>query len=418
MLTYERIGDDTRPPIWRSVLYLVVAGFLAMFALVYSPAAWEQEQNETGLALLTLMLGLVLIILLCVALFWRHRFPFLFALVPAAISLLIPIGNIFPLLATATLIGRRRGPAVWLTTGIVVVTSTWVTWRDSLAQPQAASFWKSILGPNDPAGTQPMDLSTSTVVLIILFSIGSTIGFGMLMRSRREATDAEQEVARERQTVDRLGDEVARQAERERIAREVHDALGHRLSLLNLHAGALEMQAEDNPEIVESARLIRTSAAAAVSDLQALLALLRQPADSQQPAVPLSQLATVVQESFGAGQQLNSAIFIQDPDSAAPELTRAVYRIVQELLTNARKHAPNQPVSLRVDGSPEAGITIETQNRFAPAASTSDRGLGLPGIVERAELLGGTARYGRDGQVFRVQVLLPWRSPAAAENQG
>ena len=99
--------------------------------------------------------------------------------------------------------------------------------------------------------------------------------------------------------------------------------------------------------------------------------------------------------------------------TADPALARAVYRIVQELLTNARKHAPGAQIRLAVSGGPADGVSIDARNPYqGPAAGGSGRG--LQGIAERVELLGGQLAYGLDdgGATFRVTVTLPWRPPS------
>lgn len=412
VLRHEQVGNGVRPPWWRTVPYVLAAGSMSLFSLVFSPPSWASQHGGSGGQVLLMGFGMVVAVGLPVMLFWRQRAPFVTVLVAAGASLVVPLGNALPLMALATLIGRRRGPAVWWTTALVALTSTWVVVADALAQPRGASFWKAWLGPQNGDHAQNIDLTIVEIVVIVVVGLGLSIGAGLLVRSRREAASAKDTVEVERAVSGRLGDEVARRQERERIAREVHDAMGHRLSLLTLHAGALEANSTDDPRVAQSAQLVRQSAGAAMDDLRSLLDVLREPVGAELPPVPLSELAKVVQESFGAGQSLSSSIFVQDPESADPALTRAVYRIVQEVLTNARKHAAGEQVFLTIEGSPAAGILIDSRNRFVGGwgSGTAGTSRGLAGITERVELLGGTARYGLDGETFRVHVELPWRA--------
>lgn len=411
MTKFEVIGDGRPAPWWRSALWVLLGGLATLLSLVFSPESHELSSGQADGPIVLVILGCGLGVTLLVGLFWRHKIPFWLALGSGAISMLLSIGNALPLLALASLIGRRRGPAVWWTTGFIAVTSSAVVITDALAQPRAASFQKSIFAP---ATASPADIvpgSPLVVVLLVLTGLGISVGAGLLMRSQRETRSARDRAAEQRATSDRLGDEVARRQERERIAREVHDAMGHRLSLLNLHAGALEANSTD-PRIAQSAHLVRTSATAAMDDLRSLLSVLRDPMAFENANVPLSKLSDVVRESFGAGQSLSSSIYIADPDRADPALSRGVYRIVQELLTNARKHAPREQLFLTVEGGTGRGIVIDARNRYAgggPREAGSSRG--LTGITERAELLGGHMTYGLDdgGHTFRVHVELPWR---------
>ena len=410
------MGTGVRPPWWRTLPYVLVTGFMSLFSLVFSPLVREGQKGDSGTTVLLMGAALLLSVLLPIGLFWRHRWPFVVALASAGVALVLPIGNALPLLALATLLGRRRGPAVWWTTALVGLASIWVVSADVTAQPRGASFWKAWFGP------QPIDMEAfmappwPEAVVVIVLGLGLSIGSGLLVRWRREAGSASEEAQTERATAGRLGDEVARRQERERIAREVHDALGHRLSLLNLHAGAIEANAPDDPRAAQSAQLVRESASAAMDDLRSLLDVLHQPGEADLPPIPLRELAAVVRESFGVGQPVSASILVQDADRADPALTRAIYRIVQELLTNARKHARGEPVFLTVEGSPSDGVVIESRNRFSGgwAAGPPGASRGLVGITERAHLLGGTAAFGVDGDSFRVRVELPWMSVTGA----
>lgn len=418
MLSYEVVGGDVRPPWWRSAAYAIVALLGTFSSIIFSPFSLTVTPEADGFTALLLLGLLGLMIAGSVALFWRDRYPFTLTIVAAVLPVVLPLGNTLALIALAALIGRRRGPAVWLTTGLVAVTSAWVVIVDALAQPQAASVTKMVLGPPGRDMLQDMSISPVAVAVVILLGLGVSIGLGLLVRARREAARASNEASVHKQTTGRLGEEVARRQERERIAREVHDALGHRLSLLNLHAGALEANAGADSRLEQSAQLVQHSARAAMDDLSSLLSVLREPMGEDWPALPLSQLAQVLQDSWSAGQPLNSSVFISDADRAHPALSRAVYRIVQELLTNARKHAPGESAFLSVQGSPAEGIVIDARNRYLGGLGQRAAGSarGLAGITERAELLGGSVRYGLDegDSVFRVRVELPWLDAPAA----
>ncbi|MBS4469573.1 hypothetical protein KHP32_22935, partial [Cronobacter sakazakii] len=119
----------------------------------------------------------------------------------------------------------------------------------------------------------------------------------------------------------------------------------------------------------------------------------------------------VIDESFGAGQPLNSSVFIEDADRVDPAVSRAVYRIVQELLTNAAKHAPGQTTTLRVRGNPRDGISIDATNGYIGgwAGGPSAHSRGLKGITGRVELLGDSLHYGLADDLFHVHVDIPWR---------
>ncbi|QIK71967.1 two-component sensor histidine kinase [Propioniciclava coleopterorum] len=417
MLSYERIDDGAASPWWVTALMLPPVGLAMMTSAVFSPVGGNVQGATPDLGTASLaVLGMLLAVAGPVALFWRHRFPFVLTFAALLVPLVVPIGIALLLVLVASLVGRRRGPAVWATLGVAAASVAAVVTADVLAQPRGASVSKMLLTPTGP-DLERVDAPIGAVVAITVVWFAGAVGIGYLLRLRRLTRKQGAEVRGAVETVGRLGDEVARRQERERIAREVHDAMGHRLSLLNLHAGALELNAGEDPRVQESAGLVRKSAGEAMDDLRSLLQVLRDPLGEDTPEIPLSRLREVVQESFGAGQVVSSSIFISEAERADPTLSRAVYRIVQEVLTNARKHAPGEPVLLTVEGAPATGVVIDARNRFVGVAegAGADAGRGLKGIAERAELLGGKLQYGlEDKTTFRVRVVLPWRDAATA----
>lgn len=416
MLAIHPVEGRLTPPWWRSVLVVVVALFGTMTSLAFSPPSQRIGPGGTDTEdMVLVVIGFIAAIIASLALIWRHRHPLWWVVLASLLSLALPLGNTLPYIALAALIGRRRGSAVWAAAALVAATSTWVVISDARAQPLAASFLKTMFAPTGADPAVNADMGSATVVLMAALGWGTAVGVGLLLRGRREAVAARKSAAEDRLTTSALGDEVARRAERELIAREVHDVLGHRLSLLSLHAGALETHALEDPRLRSSAALVRDSASGAMQDLQSLLGVLRDDG-VEQPDLPLTELPQVVEDSFGAGQLLTSSIFISNAEQASPTLSRAVYRIVQELVTNARKHAPGVRTTLRVQGGPGQAIVIDVTNPIIPAPhSTTSAGRGLTGVAERAELLGGRVTHGRDGTNFRVVVELPWQGIDAEE---
>jgi len=208
--------------------------------------------------------------------------------------------------------------------------------------------------------------------------------------------------------------ERARQEERESIARDMHDSLSHRLSLVAIHAGALSYPREGVPaEFTDAARTIRAEAQNAVEDLRTVLSALREDL-SQDPRTTLEELVTTARE---AGTQVT----VTYADGASPDVftglstmaQHAVHRAVQEGLTNARKHAAGQPVSITVrEAAGEVGIEMRNPLSAAKAgdrAGASAGGYGLVGLRERVELSGGrmNVHVGEEGEEFSWSILLP-----------
>jgi signal transduction histidine kinase len=253
------------------------------------------------------------------------------------------------------------------------------------------------------------------------FAIAAVVGFGMYVRARSELLRSLAERAERAESEQRLRVEQARHQERARIAREMHDVLGHRLSLLSLHAGALEYGGSTSPEdATHAAGVIRESAHQALEDLRAVIGVLREDAQvdggSEGPEPPqptVKQLPDLLEESRHAGMELEIELAVDDLARVPTAMGRHAYRIVQEGLTNARKHAEHSPVELRIEGSAGAGLEIEMRNRL-PLGSEEpprDQGAtaGLLGLGERAALAGGRIEHGStpNGD-FRLWAWLPW----------
>ena len=255
-----------------------------------------------------------------------------------------------------------------------------------------------------------------TMALCVLV-MSVAIGWGLFARTRRELVASLHERARRLESEQLLRVEQARVAESRRIAREMHDVLAHRISLLSLHAGALEFRPDAPPEeIARAAEVIRASARQALQDLRAVIGMLRDGTDGEAPQPPqptLAGLPGLLEESRAAGMLLHADIRVADP-AAVPELVgRNALRIVQEALTNARKHAASAAVELRLEGAPGKGLTIEVRNRAAVLAAGGTKipgsGTGLVGLAERAALSGGHLDHGLDANGdFRLHAWLPW----------
>ncbi len=399
-----------RAPWWRTLLWAFLCGLASLTTIAFSELA---GRDDYGWQILLLTLGLLVALLLPLTLLWRHRAPFTVTLVATAVAVVLPVGTWTALVALGALIGRRRGREVWWTAGAVALATALTVVRDTRGSSSATSLVKLLFAPADAATGAKVELAWWVAPLLVGLATVIAVGAGLAVRARREAVASAHDVTLAHRASAQLGDELARQRERERIGREVHDVLGHRLSLLNLHAGALEAHAPPEGPLGESARLVREGAAKSMADLRSLLAMLQEPLDSEpaEPDLSLVDLPAMIAESVDAGAPVSSTVYVDGAEHADPALARAVYRIVQELLTNARRHAPGRPIRLEVNGGPATGMHIDARNPYVPPAEPSGGGQGLRGIAERVELLGGQLAYGLDddGRTFRVTVRLPWR---------
>ncbi|WP_195839861.1 sensor histidine kinase [Cutibacterium porci] len=408
VFAFQKIGRDSRPAVWRTILLALVSAFAGLFSIVYSPAGFRAGTPAgTDIDAAVIVVSVILDIALATALVWRHRFPFGLTIAAALSAAALPVGSVPALIALAALLGRRRGPATWWCTGLVAVTTAIDVIADSQAQPVGVSLTASLF----QATTSPQARNTTSILTALLLTatfLAIGIGAGLIRSSRREAVVKGRDLSAAHQRMARLDDEVSRRQEREKIAQEVHDSLGHSLSLISLQAASLETEL-DGTDHADSAKALRESAGKAMSELRSLLSLLAEPMSSA-PNLPLSKLAEVVEDTFGAGQPITASIYVSEGDSADPALSRAVYRTVQELLTNAAKHAPGTTAALKVRASPDDGVRIECSNPIVESGQSEGSRRGLPGITERVKLLGGTVHWTAENGVFSITVFIPWRS--------
>lgn len=328
----------------------------------------------------------------CCALWLRRRWP-----VGLAVALTV-VGIVEPVVAGALLIAlfslavhRPFKPVAIVGAGALAVAPL---------QP--------LLRP-DPATS----FIASTIIGVLLVLL--VVSWGMVVRSRRQLVVTLRERARRAEAEAALRAEQAQRLAREAIAREMHDVLAHRLTLLSVHAGALEFRPDAPPaEVGRAAGVIRDSAHEALQDLREIIGVLRGPGEGDEgnrPQPTLVTLDALVEESVSAGAKVTLDNRVADPARAPAATGRTVYRIAQEALTNARKHAPGAPVTVTVTGGPGDGLTIEVRNPAPtePFERVPGSGQGLIGLTERATLAGGRLEHGSgaDGG-FGVRAWLPW----------
>ncbi|MEV6203834.1 histidine kinase [Streptomyces sp. NPDC051771] len=244
------------------------------------------------------------------------------------------------------------------------------------------------------------------------------VAWGMLVRARRQLVEALRERAERAESEAELRAAQAQRLAREAIAREMHDVLAHRLTLLSVHAGALEFRPDAPPEqVARAAGVIRDSAHDALQDLREIIGVLRAPGEENgggdRPQPTLATLGELVDESRAAGMRVVLDSTVDDPGAVPAATGRTVYRIAQEGLTNARKHAPGAQVTVSLSGRPGDGLTVEVRNP-APAGTVPHvpgSGQGLIGLSERAVLAGGRFDHGpTPGGGFALTAWLPWPS--------
>ena len=314
----------------------------------------------------------------CAALWLRRRWPVQLAVVlvlASAFSELVAGAMLAALFTVGVHRSKRMSFAVFL-----------------LSLLTAAAY--TVLRP-EPELPQPL------ILMLGIALQSAAYGWGLVIQHQRQL------VARASIEV-RLRTEQAQLEAREAVAREMHDVLGHRLSLLSVHAGALEYRPDAPAEdVARAARVIRESAHQALQDLREVIGVLRAPV-GELPQPTVADIPELVAESRRAGMEVE----LRDDVAAAPPDTagRTAYRVVQEGLTNARKHAPGALVTVIVAGSAGAGLTVDVENGSSERARPArPPGQGLTGLAERVGLAGGRLEYGpTDAAGWRVAAWLPW----------
>lgn len=236
---------------------------------------------------------------------------------------------------------------------------------------------------------------------------------GLWVGTRRQLVERLQERAARLEREQHLMAEQAISTERTRIAREMHDVVAHRVSLMVLHAGGLEVSAQEENS-VETAGVIRTTGREALSELRGILGVLRDEETDSAPTAPqpgLADLDRLLEEWSGAGMDLHHQE-TGDQTLPVPEADqRTAYRVIQEGLTNVAKHAVGATVTVNLHHGADR-LEIEVANTPPPAPATFSppprSGYGLVGLRERIALAGGSLSAGpcRDGG-WRMRAIVP-----------
>ncbi len=255
-------------------------------------------------------------------------------------------------------------------------------------------------------------------VITGLFWIGMMVllpfVFGLWVRARRQVVAQLQERAERLEREQHERAEHARAEERRRIAREMHDVVAHRVALMVLHAGALEVSTAD-ARTAEEAALIRITGREAMQELREVLGMLRAPDASPAELTPqptLDELDRLLDSSRAAGLPVRR-VDVGEPRHVSLAAQRTAYRVVQEGLTNVAKHAGAAPTTVTLHHGPyELVVAVENAAPPQPAPKLPSSGLGLVGLTERVALAGGAvqARPRLDGG-FLLHARIPADPP-------
>ncbi|MFJ9738190.1 sensor histidine kinase [Streptomyces sp. NPDC101166] len=349
------------------------------------------------------LLSLLLMTFSAAALVFRRSAPMTVLAVTGSLSLV------------ESVTGDPRAPvamsAVVALFTVAAATDRATTWRAGLLTMTVLTGAAMIAGPLPWYAQENLGLLAWT-------GIGATAGDAV--RSRRAALQAIRERA---ERAERTREEEARRRvaeERLRIARDLHDVVAHHIALVNVQAGVAAHVMDKRPDQAKEALAhVRDASRSALNELRATVGLLRQSGDPEAPTEPapgLDRLDELAGTFRSAGLQVEVAR--DDQDTALPAaVDLAAYRVIQEALTNVRKHAgadAKAEVSV-VRVGPHIEVTVLDDGSGDAPAHQAGGGHGLLGMRERVTALRGTLTTGpRYGGGFRVHAILPLKTPSAA----
>ncbi|WP_110080881.1 sensor histidine kinase [Actinokineospora spheciospongiae] len=374
---------------WREAWRLAVAALLGI-AFWFSVAALVPP----GCAADTcswLVTGDPLLALACLVLLpWRRRFPIAVATAVTVASAASTLATGAALLVLCSLATRRRPVEIGPVVLAFVVASQFASDLYPIDAPPVPT-WLELVFPALTAGTA--------------VAIGAAIGARRVevrsLRDRAEGAEREQ-AARAAQ---------ARAQERNRIAREMHDVLAHRISLVAMQAGVLDHR--DNLTAEEHRMLVRGIADGsrqALEELRDVLGVLRgDPDRPEAPQPSFDRVPELVAAARGSGLEvtLTDTVTGQPPEVVG----RTCYRVVQEGLTNAAKHAPGARVRVTLGGTAGGELRVDVRNSAATAAGARppSSGFGQLGLSERVALAGGALEHRpTPGGGYLLTARLPW----------
>ncbi|MFC7819878.1 sensor histidine kinase [Streptomyces sp. NPDC057367] len=392
-----RAFDRRRPLVWDLHLtaFWVTAGLID-----YTGGGWRNIAHNLdvpGWLLLAMTLGFT------VPLLWRRSHPgaVLLAMAPVAVvnawtGAILQAAMLQLLVVFHIALRRPLRSLCWATP--LVLTQVLVS---GLRHGDSAGSW------NQQFGSQLLSIGVATLI-------------GVTVRTRRNYTAALEDRAQRLEVERDQQAQLAAAAERARIAREMHDIIGHNLSVITGLADGGRYAATKSPErAAQALDAIGNTSRQAMGELRRLLDVLRDDEQSRQepaelaPQPSLTDLAPLIDGVRRAGLPVRTTVDGRPDLPAGRQL--AVYRVIQEALTNTLKHAgpdATADIDLSYGDGGAVTLTITDTGRAAPAATTDGRG--LPGMRERTALYGGTLEAGprpRPEQGWRVHLHLPEESP-------
>ncbi|MGJ6980732.1 sensor histidine kinase [Aestuariimicrobium soli] len=404
----ESLPAQTRPTgwalVWRYGLAIIYAALTWLVLIALQVSGQQEVTMRPALVVADVVLGTAALLLIR----FRHRYPILTAVVMLAMATFASSASLVSGWALVHVATRRR----WREVLPLAAAGTVLSMLSVMLQLQVFRIVNT--------ATMPVWAVFLQTLAWTVLGIGISIAVGFSLGARRDLLASLRQRAEDAERNQELMVLQGQSAERNRIAREMHDVLAHRISLVSMHAGVLayrtDLSADQTQEI---ASLIQENAHQSLTELRTVLGTLRQdgpepadgePAPVEKPQPTMHQVGDLVADARNAGEKIDFVNEVEHPE-LLPALTgRHAYRVVQEALTNARKHAPHARVTLELSGRPGEGLVIRCTNPLSTGtAGLPGAGLGLLGLAERAQVMGGRIGHGvTDDRRFALEVWLPW----------
>lgn len=399
-LTARRLGPIRRYFVRHPVaMDVAVMMFVALWVLVGNVSTGPEGEPPTAPDAPTAV-GVAISVAMIAVLFWRRRRPVLTYGIVVGLFVLV-----------VALTGSTFALDIGLTLVIYAVAVSYPAWAGWTALVVAAgSGALAIWAWAAPTFVdEPMDIderATSIVGLLLTGLIAMTIGFNV--RNRRlhvaELVERANAIARDR---DQQA-QIARAAERSRIAREMHDVVAHSLSVMIALADGAGAALERSPDNARHALAeLSTTGRSALTDMRRVLGVLDPDAPLEPPGSP--DLAELVERFRTAGLSVHTEGL--STEFADTGLALAVYRIIQEALTNTLRYAPGTPSVDVTIARTEDRVEVRVVDHGArlPVGSSGGAGRGLIGMSERVAVYGGTVDAGPWTDGWRIRAVLPWK---------
>lgn len=370
-------------------------------------AAWVDGYRSGGqtsdLSLLTAFVGVCLAGLLVL----RRQHPVIMTLAGSVAAIALPMDSFVALLSMTWVIATARVRTAVLCSVAATTATVVALARDYSREPDDRVFSMH----DQVTGALTHTPGPYAFWLAGVALIGAAIGVGLARRFRNVADRS----GKERDSaVTALAESAVRQDERELIAREVHDTVAHHIATIAMQASAFEVTQQD-PSAKDAARQVRSSAQQAIAELRALLTALRTGEHTGVEGATLEDLVPLLDRLREGGLAVTGTVFVANAEDASETLARATFRIVQESLTNALKHAPGSAVEMSVRAGRSHGVEVRVTNPInetaRPGAGTQS---GIIGMGERTAALGGTFHAGVEDGRFVVTAHLPWSERTAS----